>query len=1196
MSRRLSLVLALVFGVLVGPGLTVAQDDPLQATSKTVNVELILDASGSMAELLPSGETRMDAAKSILRQVIADLPEREGINVGLRVYGHKGDNTQAGKPVSCRASDLLVPIKGVDKAALIEQVAAIQPTGWTPIAYSLQQAAADFQPGGESITNAIVLVTDGEETCDPPEQSCQAAATLHQSDVAVITHVVGFALTPEQTEVVRCVAEQGGGQLFGADNAQELGEALTGALAGVGLAPTPAPQPSLPPPVPLADIHNLVYHQLTALTPDTRTGGDEAPLLSDDGQRIVFGTHPGEFAADPRNRIFVLNADGTGQREVDVYPFLCFCGSMLDLSADGAQVLSSDSVQLRVADGNGGGGRELIALDSGEINAMRISGDGRAVFFRVYRDTTIRNTSPSQPIERGIYRINPDGSDLRQIVGPDQMATLFGVAPDQAPFFGASSGLDVSQDGSRVVFASTSTDTDPATGGTAREALFAVNGDGSELHRLLGPTFTYVYGNAISGDGATVAYVTADFGTGRQEAGVIGFDGGGARPLTDSTTIRPGTGGNLPSGERIELSFDGSRLLLGSSGVLYDTSGGGQLALGVAAPGVPSDHTPLVGDGLYRATMSADVMRVLYLFQPYGEPYQLARLDLNPADLTGAPSIMDGSVSPAYVLTETRSTATVSARVSPLEPVPWVGSRVLLAGLPDDNVGTSYSSPLVDDGTQGDATAKDGLFTNNTLSTNCCAEVGPRTVRVKAETQATDGLRDATAIDVALFTVTAEALPEGSPTVTVVPATVVPSTPGAVACSWTGTWDTTFGAMHLSQSDSTVTGDYAWDQGEISGTSTDNVLNGTWTQAPSRQPPNDAGDFVFTMAADCQSFSGKWRYDSSGELGGDWSGTRQPVTPVAPTVVPTTLTPTPVPATATPTATATATPQPTATATAQPTALPEPSATATAEPTATALPTATPIATMTPLPSPTPVATVTPTAPPLITPTPSAGCNCEELAAARATIAAQATRIAQLEGQLGIVTPTQPPTTTPTLTTATPSVTASPRAGTPPAGEFITPDPMECAVAPRALADLQAIAGAPDQAAADALLDAMAIPGLDMPAGAPADAATRDAVWATYRQMTACFNAGKDLAAYALWTDNALGQIRVQPPATDAVHAVPAERQTAVRVTEVRVLADGRVVALWEERSALFADAVVQVLVRQGDHYVIDETLDVTVT
>src|SRR5215213_2119961 len=266
MQRVLALLLVLatlLLAPILGPSYGLAQQDPLQASTRTVNVELILDASGSMAETLPGGESRMEAAKRILRQVITDLPEREGVNVGLRVYGHHGDNTQAGKAVSCRASELLVPVAGLDKAALIAHVEAIQPTGWTPIAYALQQAAADFQPGGESITNAIVLVTDGEETCDPPQQSCDAAGALHQTDVTVTTHVVGFALTPEQTDLVRCVAEEGGGQLFGAADAEGLSSALGAALAGVGIAPASGSAPPSTPTLPLTDVRTLAYHQLT---------------------------------------------------------------------------------------------------------------------------------------------------------------------------------------------------------------------------------------------------------------------------------------------------------------------------------------------------------------------------------------------------------------------------------------------------------------------------------------------------------------------------------------------------------------------------------------------------------------------------------------------------------------------------------------------------------------------------------------------------------------------------------------------------------------------------------------------------------------------------------------------------------------------------------------------------------------------
>src|SRR6476660_7524271 len=52
-------------------------------STKTVNLELVFDSSGSMAEDL-GGETKIDAAKSVLNDVIDSIPERPGVNVGFR--------------------------------------------------------------------------------------------------------------------------------------------------------------------------------------------------------------------------------------------------------------------------------------------------------------------------------------------------------------------------------------------------------------------------------------------------------------------------------------------------------------------------------------------------------------------------------------------------------------------------------------------------------------------------------------------------------------------------------------------------------------------------------------------------------------------------------------------------------------------------------------------------------------------------------------------------------------------------------------------------------------------------------------------------------------------------------------------------------------------------------------------------------
>ena len=111
---------------------------------KSVSVEFIVDASGSMAALTSDGQIRMDAAKAVLKEVIAAIPEADGINVGFRVYGHRGNNQDDGRAESCVSTELLVPVQGLDKQALNAQVDQLQPVGWTPLALALQEAEADF--------------------------------------------------------------------------------------------------------------------------------------------------------------------------------------------------------------------------------------------------------------------------------------------------------------------------------------------------------------------------------------------------------------------------------------------------------------------------------------------------------------------------------------------------------------------------------------------------------------------------------------------------------------------------------------------------------------------------------------------------------------------------------------------------------------------------------------------------------------------------------------------------------------------------------------------------------------------------------------------------------------------------------------------------------------------------------------------
>jgi hypothetical protein len=90
---------------------------------------------------------------------------------------------------------------------------------------------------------------------------------------------------------------------------------------------------------------------------------------------------------------------------------------------------------------------------------------------------------------------------------------------------------------------------------------------------------------------------------------------------------------------------------------------------------------------------------------------------------------------------------------------------------------------------------------------------------------------------------------------------------------WTGNWDTNYGKVELEQTGNAVTGVYVLKQGRINGQASNGRLAGTWAEAPSYAPPNDAGDFEIHLDQYGRSFKGKWWKVGAGKEH-EWTGLR----------------------------------------------------------------------------------------------------------------------------------------------------------------------------------------------------------------------------------------------------------------------------------------------------------------------------------
>lgn len=163
-------------------------EDSRYQFKENLNVEIILDASGSMAQS-SGGKSKMAAAKDSITEFVKQLPE--GAKVGLRVYGHKGSNDDSAKTLSCSSSELYYSISPYEAGEFQLALDSIQPTGWTPTGLALKEAKKDLEKfEGTNNTNIVYLVSDGVSTCD--DDPVQAAKDLYNSNISPIINVIGF--------------------------------------------------------------------------------------------------------------------------------------------------------------------------------------------------------------------------------------------------------------------------------------------------------------------------------------------------------------------------------------------------------------------------------------------------------------------------------------------------------------------------------------------------------------------------------------------------------------------------------------------------------------------------------------------------------------------------------------------------------------------------------------------------------------------------------------------------------------------------------------------------------------------------------------------------------------------------------------------------------------------------------------------
>jgi hypothetical protein len=198
--------------------LTLTAAKPKSRPKPTGGIEVILDASGSMLKRMDDGQRRIVVAHDALAGLVRKtLPK--GTPFAFRAFGLAPDDC---------ATELKIPFGPLNPAAAEKAIRAVPAVNLakTAIAASLAATAEDLS--AMDPPRVMVLVTDGEETCDGDLPA--TIATIRAKGLDIRLSIVGFAV--EDTglpETFAQWAEQGGGSYVPAGDSAALAAGMAAA-------------------------------------------------------------------------------------------------------------------------------------------------------------------------------------------------------------------------------------------------------------------------------------------------------------------------------------------------------------------------------------------------------------------------------------------------------------------------------------------------------------------------------------------------------------------------------------------------------------------------------------------------------------------------------------------------------------------------------------------------------------------------------------------------------------------------------------------------------------------------------------------------------------------------------------------------------------------------------------------------------
>ncbi len=475
--------------------------------------------------------------------------------------------------------------------------------------------------------------------------------------------------------------------------------------------------------------------------------------MSADGSKIVFAT------GGQHVKVFTINTNGTGLKQVYDFQTTGFA-PFIDISSDGKKILWCDRFgEIFVSNSDGTGIEEVATLLPNPDTARadlepeiplppRFTADGGTIFFlHVDRD----------PRGSGVWSINTNNTNLTQIFNYLDVSTqIYGRDGSEYNFNTAfTDGFDINGDGSRIIFG--------IRGFKFEEGDFergdAIVAYGTTFYKLSDYALGYQpFATNMDDDVYLVFKRELNTDLNYDEINVY------YQPLGTGDPVKV-IGGIEAAGSSKWTQISAN----GSGGIIYGANGRLPITF---VDRISGSHIDLVSiDGISRGIggfdFSASALPSIngngdkFCFLAISSPPQIWIGEILSDGAASEPKINGVNFTPNFVLNDEISTATIEAYISDInDPINFVTIQSIQDGsiyfraLTADG-GVPFFPYLFDDGTYGDKSIGDKIYTNNTVRRDLPeTPLGEYGIRIAA---INTSLRKITMVDAEPFNIVDEA-------------------------------------------------------------------------------------------------------------------------------------------------------------------------------------------------------------------------------------------------------------------------------------------------------------------------------------------------------------------------------------------------------------------------------------------------------